>query len=230
MNETIDQPQQALSARAARQLATTTKSAPQMGSITPRWLLKLLPWVQVNSGTYRVNRRKVIVKPEVKVRFNLVDGKVSIAPDQLAQLNLFHGVSTPLLEQIVGMFTEQQYAMGDHVIKEGEPGDTFFLIASGKVEINQHGPHGEKLVLDVSGSGDYVGEMALLDKSPRTANVVALVPTTALTLKRSQFLELMEASPLLRENVEAAIQLRIAQRKTINEAGENVAYVETNYE
>ncbi len=43
---------------AARQLANTTKTPPQLGSITPRWLVNLLPWTPVESGTYRVNRVK----------------------------------------------------------------------------------------------------------------------------------------------------------------------------
>lgn len=48
-------PQQSLGTAAARNLATTTKSAPQMQEITSRWLLRMLPWVQVQGGTYRVN-------------------------------------------------------------------------------------------------------------------------------------------------------------------------------
>lgn len=47
---------ESLGVEAARQLATTTKTVPQMLGITPRWLLTFLPWVQVASGTYRVNR------------------------------------------------------------------------------------------------------------------------------------------------------------------------------
>ena len=46
-----------LSTEAARNLTTTTKSKPQMRAITNRWLLKMLPWVDVKGGTYRVNRR-----------------------------------------------------------------------------------------------------------------------------------------------------------------------------
>lgn len=45
--------QRSVTTATARKLATTTKTAPQMGSITPRLLLKLLPWVQVSGGTYR---------------------------------------------------------------------------------------------------------------------------------------------------------------------------------
>lgn len=47
-----------LSTGAARLLATTTKTPPQMQGITSRWLLRALEWVDVESGTYRVNRRR----------------------------------------------------------------------------------------------------------------------------------------------------------------------------
>lgn len=56
---TPDQPQRSLSTQTARNLATTTKTQPQMRGKTPRLLLKLLPWVEVSGGTYRVNRRDV---------------------------------------------------------------------------------------------------------------------------------------------------------------------------
>ena len=51
--------QRSVTTAVARNLATTTKTNPKMMSITPRLLLSLLPWVQVNGGTYRVNRTKV---------------------------------------------------------------------------------------------------------------------------------------------------------------------------
>ncbi|MDQ3600996.1 MAG: Crp/Fnr family transcriptional regulator, partial [Actinomycetota bacterium] len=52
------QVRQSLSTEAARNLATTTKSVPQMQEITSRWLLKVLPWVEATGGTYRVNQRR----------------------------------------------------------------------------------------------------------------------------------------------------------------------------
>jgi hypothetical protein len=54
---TEEAPQLSLSTAAARNLATTTKSVPQMQAITSRCLLRMLPWVRVKGGTYRVNRR-----------------------------------------------------------------------------------------------------------------------------------------------------------------------------
>jgi hypothetical protein len=59
-----------LSTRAARQLATTTKSEPQMQAITSRWLLKTLPWVDVKGGTYRVNRRLQLRIGRGRVQFD----------------------------------------------------------------------------------------------------------------------------------------------------------------
>ncbi len=61
------QPPQSLSVPSARNLATTTKTVPQMQVITPRWVLSLLPWVQVEAGTYRVNRVKVVLHPDERI-------------------------------------------------------------------------------------------------------------------------------------------------------------------
>ena len=67
--------QLSLATEAARNLATTTKSVPQMQAITSRWLLRLLPWVQASGGVYRVNRR---------LTYQLGDGRVSFTSQRCA--------------------------------------------------------------------------------------------------------------------------------------------------
>src|SRR5437764_4851281 len=62
-------PQLSLGTAAARNLATTTKSVPQMQGITSRWLLRLLPWVQASGGAYRVNRRLTYQVGDGRVTF-----------------------------------------------------------------------------------------------------------------------------------------------------------------
>jgi len=69
-----------LSTVAARQLATTTKSEPQMQAITSRWLLKMLPRVDVRGGAYRVNRRLQLSVGRGRVRFEQ-NGADDAAPD-----------------------------------------------------------------------------------------------------------------------------------------------------
>ncbi|HKR50999.1 MAG TPA: Crp/Fnr family transcriptional regulator, partial [Pseudonocardiaceae bacterium] len=73
-------PQLSLSTEAARNLATTTKSAPQMQEITPRWLLRLLPWVEASGGTFRVNRRLTYVVGDGQVAFDTAGAEFRVIP------------------------------------------------------------------------------------------------------------------------------------------------------
>src|SRR4051812_43700238 len=81
-----------LGTRAARNLATTTKSTPQMQGITSRWLLRLLPWVEVSGGVYRVNRRLSCVVGDGIVTFSSTAGRVQVIPQELGELPLLRGV------------------------------------------------------------------------------------------------------------------------------------------
>lgn len=83
VNLTNSKSQTSLSTEAARQLATTTKTVPQMVGITPRWFFRLLPWVQVEAGTYRVNRRKVIVGKEGRVNVSLTGEQAKVQAKDL---------------------------------------------------------------------------------------------------------------------------------------------------
>src|SRR3954447_25723885 len=79
-------PQQSLATSAARNVATTTKSAPQMQEITSRWLLRRLPWVQVQGGTYRVNRRLSYAVGDGRVTFVKTGNEVQVIPAELREL------------------------------------------------------------------------------------------------------------------------------------------------
>src|SRR5207302_7792080 len=72
----------------ARNLATTTKTAPQMQGISSRWLLMVLPWVQVHGGIYRVNRRLNYSVGDGRVTFTNVGDAASVIPATLTELPL----------------------------------------------------------------------------------------------------------------------------------------------
>ena len=78
--------QRSVTTATARKLANTTKTAPQMGSITPRLLLKLLPWVQVESGTYRVNRTKVELRKTERISISYLEGVPSFSAKSLRRI------------------------------------------------------------------------------------------------------------------------------------------------
>src|SRR3954469_2119037 len=84
-------PQTSLGTEAARKLAHTTKSVPQMQGISSRWLLRILPWVQVSGGTYRVNRRLTYVVGEGRVTFFNTGESVQVIPGALRELPLLRG-------------------------------------------------------------------------------------------------------------------------------------------
>ncbi|HEX2034884.1 MAG TPA: Crp/Fnr family transcriptional regulator, partial [Chloroflexota bacterium] len=90
-------PQLSLGTAAARNLATTTKSVPQMESISPRWLLRLLPWVDVPGGAYRVNRRLTYAVGDGRVSFTSTGAEVRVVAPELRELPLLRGVEDPAL-------------------------------------------------------------------------------------------------------------------------------------
>jgi len=81
-------------------------------------------------------------------------------------------------------------AEGDVVIREGEPGDRFYVIEQGEVRVTRGGAD-----LATLGPGDFFGEIALLRDVPRTATVVAGEPATLRALDREHFLAAVTGSP-----------------------------------
>ncbi|HWD10111.1 MAG TPA: Crp/Fnr family transcriptional regulator, partial [Actinomycetota bacterium] len=103
-----------LATQAARQLTTTTKTTPQMQGISSRWLLKILPWVQVSGGIYRVNRRRTFVLGDGRVDFESTGARVAVIPESLAEVPLLHDFDDPaVLTAIAAAFTQADVAAGD---------------------------------------------------------------------------------------------------------------------
>ena len=80
----------------------------------------------------------------------------------------------------------REYRAGDVVMKEGDKGDELFIVLSGKVAVVR----GEATLAHL-GPGEHVGEMALIRAVPRSASVLAEVPTEMVKIKRSDFFELL---------------------------------------
>lgn len=206
---------------AARQLATTTKSVPQMVGITPRYLLRLLPWVEVNSGTYRVNRQKVVLAQDAKIRFDFEGGEGQIQAHHLRALSLFRNVDHDILERLSRKFKGECYAPGAVIIRQGDPGDKFYIILSGKAEVTQKGKLGRDIRLGMINEGSYFGEIALLTESPRVASVQAVTQTSVLGLDRKDFDRLLKDAAGLKERLVREMQERDRIRATLaNEFGE----------
>jgi CRP-like cAMP-binding protein len=225
-----EEERQSLSVKQARKLANTTKTVPQMGSVTPRWFMQMMPWVNVESGTYRVNRRKTVLRGSGKVTVTVQNGVAQIDGATLKGLELFESCDDDTLAELASKFKSESFGMGDSIIVKGDDGDKFFILAEGKVSIWDVGEYDNKIRLATLTDGDHIGEMALVTDSPRMANADAVTPCVMLSLDRNEFLALLDSTDGLREKIDASIAERAARNAHINEYGEEKTEVTTEAE
>ncbi|WP_329137914.1 family 2B encapsulin nanocompartment shell protein [Streptomyces sp. NBC_00670] len=196
-------PQQSLGTSAARNLATTTKSVPQMQEISSRWLLRMLPWVDLQGGTYRVNRRLSYAVGDGRVTFVKTGDQVSVIPAELGELPALRSYDDEeVLGELAQRCRQREIEAGQIIASFGSQVDEVFLIAHGKVEKIGSGPYGGDVVLGVLADGAYFGEQTLLDPEAiweYTAR--AATACTVLTLPRRDVEQLAERSDSLREHL-----------------------------
>lgn len=102
-----------------------------------------------------------------------------------------------MLERIARLSQPRRLAVGETLFWEDEPADAIYGVAKGLIRIWVHGPDGRELTLNLMESGDFFGEIALLDGLPRTASASALADTELLSVPRAAFLDLMSKEPKL---------------------------------
>jgi len=196
--------QLSLGTAAARNLATTTKSAPQMQEITSRWLLKMLPWIQTKGGVYRVNRRLSYTVGDGRLTFTNTGATVQVIPQELCQLPLLRGFNDiDLLTTLAGRFVQQEFAAGDIIVELGQPAEQLFLIAHGKVNKIGSGKYEDPPLLDVWADGDHFGDQVLVESGGRWKfTVKAITRCTVLVLPGQVFRELLNQSQTLQATVD----------------------------
>jgi cyclic nucleotide-binding protein len=163
-NEPSEKQHTSLDTSAARNLATTTKSAPQMQGITSRWLLKLLQWVNVQGGVYRVNRRLSYAVGDGRVTFTNVGVKVQVIPQELCELPFLRGYEDlDVLQALASKFVQRELKAGDVIIEMGKPADSICLIAHGKINRIGTGKYGDTTILETLADGDHFSYQAILE-------------------------------------------------------------------
>ncbi|MFE9170466.1 family 2B encapsulin nanocompartment shell protein [Streptomyces kebangsaanensis] len=159
-----DRPQQSLGTAAARNLATTTKSVPQMQEISSRWLLRMLPWVDVQGGTYRVNRRLTYAVGDGRITFVKTGDRVEVIPAELGELPALRGYEDEdVLSELAQRCRQREIGAGQVIASFGNQAEEVYLLAHGRVQKIGTGPYGDDQVLGVLANGAYFGDQALLD-------------------------------------------------------------------
>jgi hypothetical protein len=219
-----------LSVRAARTLSHPTLTVPQMLAVSPRWLLHVLPWVNIEGGTYQVNRRRIVLKQSDRIATSIEADTARVKPGALRALPLLRGADDTLLAAIAGLLVEERHDANQELHKEGDAGAKFFIIVKGKVEITTTDAHGEKLRLALYGDGDFFGETALTNDWRHTTTARTLIPGIFLTLDRARFLARLDSSPELRASFDQLVRQRQEEGVKHNEYGEAGIDISTYHE
>jgi CRP/FNR family transcriptional regulator, cyclic AMP receptor protein len=133
---------------------------------------------------------------------------VTVPLELLRQVGLFGGLSDRDLKRLLDTFKETTFEAGATIATEGERGVGFFLIAEGTVEYSIDGQK-----IGTGGTGNYFGEIALIDDGPRTATIVALTDVKAYGMTMWEF------RPLVEEEASIAWELLQVMARRLRAAG-----------
>ncbi|MFD3665914.1 family 2B encapsulin nanocompartment shell protein [Streptomyces sp. NPDC058659] len=212
--------QSSLSTAAARNLATTTKSTPQMQEISSRWLLRMLPWVETKGGAYRVNRRLSYTVGDGRIEFVQDGSRVRVIPQELGELALLRGFDdVEVLTAIAGRCVQRDFRAGEVLTERGTPAEQIHLIAHGRINQTSVGKYGDEVAVSVLADGDHIGENALLDADARW-DYTATAETSGilLTLSRADFASIVSSAPSLQTHLHEFSSLPLQRQNRHGEA------------
>lgn len=138
------------------------------------------------------------------------------SPDEyiatLGRVPLFVDLGKRELHRLSVACRPRDYAAGEVLVRQGEPGAGLFIIVSGRVQVTQHNENATSQAISTAGPGDVFGEMALLDEQPRSATVTAVEPTHVLLLPVFDF------RAALREDGDISVRLLAVMSRRLRAA------------
>jgi CRP-like cAMP-binding protein len=137
----------------------------------------------------------------------------------LEEVDLFAGLPEDDLRRMAGIVGERSLGEGEVVFREGEPGDAFYIVFDGAVEISRSRPDGGVDRLAVRRAGQGFGEMSLLNDAPRSATARTTERTTLVMVRREHFEELLGGDSL-------AVRMMRALSRALRALGVRFASVE----
>jgi CRP-like cAMP-binding protein len=212
--------QRSVTTQVAKNLASTTKTSPKMMSITPRLLLKLLPWVQVEGGTYRVNRTKVELTQSERIETELTGSKASLPAQSLRRVPLFSRLSDGTLTRLAAAFETESVPRGRSLGAKAGAQGRFFIIVQGQIEVLSPSVHGSALREALLTEGEYFGEGTLLAEAGGELSARTLTPCVLLSLTKEAVDALAKDVPGLGDELARAALEHRELLQNLNKYGE----------
>lgn len=121
--------------------------------------------------------------------------------------HLFKSLDEPGREELLQSGFVMRFDAGDVILREGDPGDTMYLLMDGTVRVETRGPSGTIQLAEL-GRGACVGEVSVLSGGPRTATVTAITPVTAVIFARHRIHRILDAHPKVRALLDTLVEAR----------------------
>lgn len=129
--------------------------------------------------------------------------------DLLGRASLFGELEPLELEALARAAEKREFARDEVIFAAHEPADGLYVLASGRVKVCVSSSGGKELILATLGPEQFFGEMALLDNEPRSASVIAQLPTVAFRIRRDDFDRLLEHHPTIARKLMKELSLRL---------------------
>jgi uncharacterized membrane protein len=139
---------------------------------------------------------------------------MAVEPSAIEDVDFFKLLGDEDRLALAGVVDLVKLGNGETLFRAGDPGEGLFLMRSGEVELSVRDNAGQKIILDITRSGDFFGEIALLDAGARTATAVALTDSELIELDRDDLLLLFERKP------DAALSMLAAMGRMTRKADE----------
>jgi CRP/FNR family transcriptional regulator len=135
----------------------------------------------------------------------------TIGLDTLRHVPLFRDFDSVELSELAQLVTTRRYGKHQTIFREGDPGQTFYLILSGSVAIVRIAADGRETILSILKERDFFGEMSIFDTSVRAASVRTLTEVEVGAIEREDFLALIDRSPRIGRLLVIALSERLRQ-------------------
>lgn len=128
---------------------------------------------------------------------------------ELRRVSLFAPLSDEQIETVARGATLQRYAIGELLVRQGNKGDSLFVIKAGQVRVDKRGDDGQPITVATLGPDEFFGEMSLLTGELRSASVVALEETEAIEVDQPDLAVVIKSDARLLEALSNALEARI---------------------
>jgi CRP-like cAMP-binding protein len=129
----------------------------------------------------------------------------SVRVTSLARCPLFRNVPREVLAGVARQMRGRHFSRNEVIFHQGDPGEALYVITEGSVKILLPSAEGEEAIIATLRPGDFFGELALLDRAPRSATAKALEPTQTWELPRDMFRRILDADNSLRDALLTAL-------------------------